>query len=1286
MNFKSFLSVVLMMAGFNAAFADLPYRQHRYDSFMAAPPAAEEGKSIVFLGNSITNMHNWNEAFGSDPNIVNRGNSGGYVYELIEEVECITDSKPAKVFIGIGTNDLSSGRSPEQVTADTRTLIRRIQIASPETEINVQSILPRSGEVWTNIRKTIPMVQDMCEEMGVNFIDLTDTMMGVRTLTGNNAATTWAPDGLHPSGRGYRAWCEFIKDRVNGVCSYSPGEYHSELTSLSNPSRISQFSLLPVDSDDILFVGDEMFENGEWNELLGLPQIKKRSNGYGHGGISLLGANGARDLIKVSLTTDPATQKAPAKIFIYCGVNEISGYTYYTTYKNNYQTLINYIHQIAPSTKIYAVSMLSVNSDYYAQQYNNALKQIADADDMVTYVDIYTEMKANAANSMQGNYVNGRGYVRIANLLAPYLTEEGAKPVSLDRFETYYANRLNRKEIGLAYNKLYALLINPSLFGETFGQYPASNLEEIQQAAKAIEDAMARGTVTAAEKEALVEQAENAMGTINLPDGFDGRYYRLTATRGGNSVTVCNEVINGVANADPAMTNGSNVWRFEKRADGTIDIISLSGKYIVPNSGSTTASVGVSNSQPSAGWKFAASEAVPGTVVIYSEQGSNRSQLNQQSNGSNIWNWYGTTFPNIEDDGCAYYIKEFTGEYKPSAAADENPLTGWYLIEGATGMESLGTANHMANVDSEWRQNATNSYALKYCAYDEARPARHFIHVTVKEDGMWYFTSANGHGVQENATSTRASIPSNTVSMTEDGDLCQIGKWTYFTGTDASWHEFPIVGKSSSSNVYHKMAKVDDDVLADYDIWTVEIIGIAASEVINDLKMTLNIPGNKGITTVYNGGTYFLAKGTSVSASDLTFSGNVSSQSKSTPSVTIDQAARKIVADFSGSTPVQTQGRWYAISLHSFASGTNASLPGWVSTSVNNSTNILQAADHEYVQNLNGSYNYYGVAIHSAPETDNAARTFFYVVEEQTDNGVNMTVNSINGHYVLDNGCATLTPTPLVFTPHASEAGVYSTTWCVWKNNNISSPTDLIGKFSGNYCNFRFEAADISAYDVYQVEIVGREAASSVSSDLAVTLSGVKSYGLPTVYNNGFFFVDKGTTITPAMISAEIKPVTVKVTPGKILVSYDDNDAPEVTEIAISQTNAKLEVDEELLLTVTGTPTDASLGMVVFTSSNPEVATVTLGGLVKAISAGTTEITATCGKLTATCTITVESPLSIITTLPVDDNNGIDAPLTETIIDEAIRNGNVYTLMGRRVSSRPASGIYIINGKKILLN
>lgn len=1113
MKFKKLLLLALATVSVSAVVrADLPYRTHRYDSFMGTPPAATPGTQIVFYGNSITNMHNWNEAFGSDPRVVNRGNSGGLAYELIEEVENFTDSKPAKVFIGIGTNDLSSGRTPEQVTADIRTLVRRIQVASPATEITVQSILPRSNDVWFQIQKTLPMLRDMCAEMGVTFVDLSETMMGMRTSTGSNPATTWAPDGLHPSGRGYRAWCDFIKERVNGICSYSTGDYHPELTSLSNPSRISQFSLLPVASDDILFLGDEMVENGEWNELLSLPQIKKRSNGYGHGGISLLGTNGAKDIIKVSLLTDPTTQKAPAKILIYCGVTELASGTAASTYKTNYKTLVDYIKQIAPTTKIYAVSMLSVNNDALAQQYNTALKELADADNSLTYIDIYTELKANAANSMQSNYVNGRGYVRIANLLAPYLTEDGAKAVSIDEFEKYYAARLLRKELGKVYNNLYSTLANTDNFGDAYGLYTPGSLTAMTEAAADIETALAGNTLTEAESATLIQKANAAMsdGGVNMPTGFDGRYYRLTSARSNASLTVAGQVINGVT-ANDATTDGNDVWRFEARPDGTVDIISLTGKYIVPSSGSTSVSVSVADSRPAMGWKTTTSNYAPGTIVIYGESGSTRWQLNQQSGGTNVWNWYGTSFPNLTDQGCAYYLREFKGRY--------------------------------------------------------------------------------------------------------------------------------------------------DDPTA----------------------------------------------------------------------------------------PEEANGSWRTLTIHSFA-GSRADVSGWTTTAIADGTTHLQASPTEYRQSLNGSYYYYGVAINTAPEAAEAAKAFFYV----TDLGDNTyTFRSSTGHYIMANGCASISPVNITATPHSTEKDVYSINWCVWKNNNIGSPTDLLGKFGSENTNFLFADADITPYDVYTVTIIGMSAATDVSADRTITLSGATTYGPSTVYPGGTFFVAKGTEIKPEMIQVETTPENIVITDGQILIDYSSQTGT-VTGLTISDTEAELTAGQTQLLTATIEPAGAS-GVVTYTSSNPEVATVnSLGGLVTAVSPGTATITAKCGLFTATCTVTVKATVSGITlsdteaeltvgqtkqltatTEPADATpehdvtftssnpevatvsadglitavsagtttitaayDSFTATCTVTVTDDQsgivginadAKSATVYDISGRRINGTPASGLYIINGRKALV-
>ena len=102
----SFLFCILFVT--NSLFAADPFRAHKYDLFKVLPVNSE---SVVFVGNSITNMHEWWEAFGSEDNIVNRGVWGTFIGETVEHIEAVAAGKPAKVFFMIGTNDLGKNGS-----------------------------------------------------------------------------------------------------------------------------------------------------------------------------------------------------------------------------------------------------------------------------------------------------------------------------------------------------------------------------------------------------------------------------------------------------------------------------------------------------------------------------------------------------------------------------------------------------------------------------------------------------------------------------------------------------------------------------------------------------------------------------------------------------------------------------------------------------------------------------------------------------------------------------------------------------------------------------------------------------------------------------------------------------------------------------------------------------------------------------------------------------------------------------------------------------------------------
>ena len=142
---KKVLLSLLAILAFVSAWADEPFRNHRYDSFKTLAPA--EG-SIIFIGNSITDMHCWPEAFKTSTGeylpIVNRGNSGTYSTEQSDNLESYLANKPKKVFMMIGTNDIATrglNFTGEQVLAQIKSMVERIWMRSPETKVYLYCIL-----------------------------------------------------------------------------------------------------------------------------------------------------------------------------------------------------------------------------------------------------------------------------------------------------------------------------------------------------------------------------------------------------------------------------------------------------------------------------------------------------------------------------------------------------------------------------------------------------------------------------------------------------------------------------------------------------------------------------------------------------------------------------------------------------------------------------------------------------------------------------------------------------------------------------------------------------------------------------------------------------------------------------------------------------------------------------------------------------------------------------------------------------------------------------------------
>ncbi|TRX59596.1 glycoside hydrolase family 92 protein [Fulvivirga sp. M361] len=185
------------------------YYYHKKEHFESLPDTPNE---IIFLGNSITDGAEWFELFDGNPNIKNRGIGGDDTDGVLERLKEVTASRPDKVFVMIGTNDLAYGKTVAHVVTNLKEIIRRIQDESPATNIFMESILPVEDAIHSSrpnesIRDINQQLKSYCDEIGLTYIDL------VPVFSDENGKLNkqYSIDGLHLNGEGYLKWVEVIK-------------------------------------------------------------------------------------------------------------------------------------------------------------------------------------------------------------------------------------------------------------------------------------------------------------------------------------------------------------------------------------------------------------------------------------------------------------------------------------------------------------------------------------------------------------------------------------------------------------------------------------------------------------------------------------------------------------------------------------------------------------------------------------------------------------------------------------------------------------------------------------------------------------------------------------------------------------------------------------------------------------------------------------------------------------------------------------------------------------------
>ena len=190
------------------------YYQQKLTLFRLLPDTKNE---IIFLGNSITDIGEWAEIW-QNKNVKNRGISGDNTFGVLARLEEVLSSKPAKIFIMIGINDISKETPDSVIISNYKKIISRILKQSPATKIYVQSILP-TNNMFTEFKKhqdkdehirfINTSLQQFCKLQKINFIDLYSHFLD---STGK-LDKQYTNDGLHINGFGYMKWKQVLTEK-----------------------------------------------------------------------------------------------------------------------------------------------------------------------------------------------------------------------------------------------------------------------------------------------------------------------------------------------------------------------------------------------------------------------------------------------------------------------------------------------------------------------------------------------------------------------------------------------------------------------------------------------------------------------------------------------------------------------------------------------------------------------------------------------------------------------------------------------------------------------------------------------------------------------------------------------------------------------------------------------------------------------------------------------------------------------------------------------------------------
>jgi lysophospholipase L1-like esterase len=197
----------------SAAMYDNPFYRDKKSHYETLPKTESE---IIFLGDSLTDLCEWAELFRDD-RIKNRGICGDTTDGVLNRITETVKSKPEKLFIMIGINDLNQGRGVEYILDNYKNILEIFKADIPGTKVFIQSLLPVNNQIFKNnavnekIRLLNANLKELAEELSFQYIDLFSSFLD----SNNQLDAQYTSDGVHLNGEGYLIWKKTIEKYVS---------------------------------------------------------------------------------------------------------------------------------------------------------------------------------------------------------------------------------------------------------------------------------------------------------------------------------------------------------------------------------------------------------------------------------------------------------------------------------------------------------------------------------------------------------------------------------------------------------------------------------------------------------------------------------------------------------------------------------------------------------------------------------------------------------------------------------------------------------------------------------------------------------------------------------------------------------------------------------------------------------------------------------------------------------------------------------------------------------------